>query len=339
MVSVSNRVNPGATAVQYSGLATPAADDFLAELTSGLPARIRHRVAAFDRVDSTNRIAREIAMLPEFPADVVIADLQSAGRGRLGRGWYSERGNSLVSSFVVALLEDPLKNPLEDPSGDALEDPSGEGASGVLLPVASAVATAEAVESVLASPLGSAAASAAASDAVSTGGLPTIGIKWPNDLIARGAKLSGILIESVRPGVFVVGIGVNVGRMLFPVDIAPRAVSLSTIAGRDVSRMRLLSSLIQRMDERCADLATREGRRALLAAYRGRLIGVGNNVELKRTADSAVVHGRMEGIEDDGALVLRTEAGRQTFHAGDITSGVFPTAIPPTENDDRRYEK
>ena len=335
MVSVSNRVIPGATAVQYSGLATPAADEFLAELTSGLPARIRHRVAAFDRVDSTNRIAREIAMLPEFPADVVIADLQSAGRGRLGRGWYSERGNSLVSSFVVALLEDPLKNPLEDPSGDASEDASGEGASGVLLPVASAVATAEAVESVLASPLGS----AAASDAVSTGGLPTIGIKWPNDLIARGAKLSGILIESVRPGVFVVGIGVNVGRMLFPVDIAPRAVSLSTIAGRDVSRMRLLSSLIQRMDERCADLATREGRRALLAAYRGRLIGVGITVELKRTADSAVVRGRMEGIEDDGALVLRTEAGRQTFHAGDITSGVFPTAIPPTENDDRRYEK
>lgn len=281
-----NQVDPGASIVQNTGLATPAADEFLDELASGLPARIRHRIAPFDRVDSTNRIARDLALLPNLDTDIVVADLQSAGRGRLGRGWYSERGHSIVSSFIVRL--------------------SGEASGWALLPIAAAVATAEAVESAIS---------------------PTrVRIKWPNDLVVGGGKLSGILIESVRPGLFVVGIGINVGRMLFPNDIAHRAVSIAAIAGSEhvgVSRMRVLSSLVQRMDERCAAPGSGEGRRTLLGEYRDRLLGVGAEVELKRTADSTVIRGRLEGIEDDGALVLRTEAGRETFHAGEITSGVL----------------
>lgn len=277
---MSNRVDPGVSTVQNSGLATPATDEFLAELTSALPARIRHRIAAFDHVDSTNRIAREFAQIPSGETNIVLADLQSAGRGRLGRGWYSERGQSLAASFIVRLR--------------------GGLGSGGMLPVAAAVATAEAVESAIHP--------------------ASVGIKWPNDLIAGGGKVSGILIEAVGAGVFVVGIGINVGRMLFPDDIAARAVSVSAVAGRDVSRMRVLASLIRHVDARCADLSTGDGRKALLDAYRSRLVNVGREVALKRTADSTVIRGRMLGIQDDGALLLETDAGRETFYAGDLTS-------------------
>jgi len=261
--------------VHESGSPTPASDTLVAELTRGLPVRLLQRIAAFDRAGSTNNLARGLHATEPGGRDVVLADLQTEGRGRFGRRWYGERSSSLHCSMVVS-------------TGAAH-----------MLPVAAALAAAEAVQHV---------------------GLSEVGIKWPNDLVFDGRKLGGVLIESINPRTFVVGVGINVGRLVFPDDIAPGATTVSNATGVEVPRMRVLSALIRRMDERVAELDDAGMRSNVLAAYRSRLAGVGRPVEFRHVDGSAAVQGTLEGVDDDGALLLRTNDALLRFHAGDLTT-------------------
>ena len=131
---------------------------------------------------------------------VVIADAQTAGRGRRGRSWFSPPGSGLYISTVLA-------------PGNAT---SPERATS-LLTLAAGVALAEAIERVtgLAAP-----------------------IKWPNDLLVGRRKLAGILAEGLAQdpaagvGPVVLGYGVNIGHMSVPADLLDRTTSLETELGR-----------------------------------------------------------------------------------------------------------
>jgi BirA family biotin operon repressor/biotin-[acetyl-CoA-carboxylase] ligase len=144
-------------------------------------------------------------------------------------------------------------------------------------------------------------------------------VKWPNDVYLAGRKVCGILIESAAasPGRLVIGIGVNVNNSFAdaPVDLRDTAVGLCDLIGRPLDPTDVLLALLQRLDERWNDLA-RRGFHSLVDAWRARCFLSHKSIELQAGAQTIV--GRCLGIDDDGALLVHTETGRQRFHAGAI---------------------
>lgn len=129
-------------------------------------------------------------------------------------------------------------------------------------------------------------------------------LKWPNDLLAGGAKLAGVLAES-RSGVVVVGIGCNVSWA------PPGATSVEAVAGKRIDRGELLGALL-------AALNGWYGRwEEVAAAYRAACATVGQFVRVSRAG--ADLQGLAEGIDDDGRLLVRPVGGAvEAVAVGDV---------------------
>lgn len=177
----------------------------------------------------------------------------------------------------------------------------------------------------------SAAMALAAADAcrVTTGVEPTI--KWPNDLVAGGRKLAGVLAESApTPSgdgsrLVVVGIGINVrwpppdnvaGAETVPEDLRSSATSLWRHAGTEPDPMSLLEPLLRALDERVADLGHGAGRARLASEYRRRCATVGHQVRVVLT--DGEVQGEAVDITPEGHLVVDVGACFTTVSAGDV---------------------
>ena len=160
-----------------------------------------------DLLSSTNDRARELAEAGAEPFTVVIAEGQSAGRGRKGRRWESPAGSGLWMSVIA---------------------PPCEVAARPLVPLRVGVASCRAVESVA---LGVRA-----------------GLKWPNDVLVDGRKVSGILCEAVGATV-VIGIGVNVRAGALSPRLADIAVALEEAFGAPVDRAVLAGRLLDELRE------------------------------------------------------------------------------------------
>jgi BirA family biotin operon repressor/biotin-[acetyl-CoA-carboxylase] ligase len=109
--------------------------------------------------------------------------------------------------------------------------------------------------------------------------------KWPNDLMAGGRKLAGILIDSTTATsdptaqVYAIGIGLNVNRTTFPDELADSATSLALLSGRTFDRTELLGALAREVDEALTALGT--GRvEAWATLFRERLGVIGSTVTL-----------------------------------------------------------
>ena len=150
-------------------------------------------------------------------------------------------------------------------------------------------------------------------------GRDTVRLKWPNDLLHDGAKLSGILLEATRrtDGAFVCVIGIGVNCASHPDDLPYAATHLSTIAGRAISPDdlhplldRAVTRWLARWDQGRNFLAVRE---AWLghAANRHRPVTV--------AIAGKTVEGRFETIDETGRLVIETGTGLVTVDAGDVT--------------------
>ena len=207
---------------------------------------------------------------------VVVAETQSASRGRLGRRWISDEGNLY---FSVLFRPEPEALPL-------------------LSPLAG-VAVARAIRQVAG---------------------VYLTIKWPNDVMIDGRKVSGILAESALSGArvqhAVVGIGVNVALdVSADPEIAATATSLNHASGSDIDRAELLRRILQHMDALYLDL--RRGR-SPIAEWRRWLDTLGQRVTV--THHGATDTGLAEDIDEHGNLLLRADTGELlTLTAGDIT--------------------
>lgn len=137
-----------------------------------------------------------------------------------------------------------------------------------------------------------------------------LALGWPNDVVCRGKKLAGILVEGVfeRGALVVVGVGVNVNNSAaaLPVETAGTAVSLLDVTGREHSREALLAEFIVAFEERL-DAARRGGAETLLREWKERLRLTGEAVTLKM--DEAVYRGVVEGFTLDGGMALRLADG------------------------------
>jgi BirA family biotin operon repressor/biotin-[acetyl-CoA-carboxylase] ligase len=153
--------------------------------------------------------------------------------------------------------------------------------------------------------------------------VPSVGLKWPNDLLVDGRKAAGLLAEARSEGGrldwVLLGIGVNVaqGPGDFPAELAGRATSLRLAAGAPVDRAALLRAWGERFAAGYGRLAAGEAG-PTLAAYRERLDTVGRQVRAALLG-GAVVEGEAVGLDPGGALVVRTAAGDEvTLASGDV---------------------
>ena len=239
----------------------------------------------FDTTDSTNRVASELARAGAAHGTAVVAEGQTAGRGRLGRSFFSPPHLNLYTSIVLR----------------------------------PAITTAAAPAWILA-----AATGVAATVADSVDDPENVEIKWPNDVLLSGLKTSGILMElgaeAARVDFLVLGVGVNlnVDRASLPEEFREHATSLSTHTGRRIDRIDFTRRLYRNLEgifDRCA-VGGFEAVRGDFDSYfhmAGREVRV---VEIDGTAQT----GTALGIDDDGALRIRAPGGAELrVVAGDVT--------------------
>ncbi|WP_420455232.1 biotin--[acetyl-CoA-carboxylase] ligase [Rubrivirga sp.] len=145
-------------------------------------------------------------------------------------------------------------------------------------------------------------------------------IKWPNDVLADGRKLAGVLAETTwtrgRPCVLL-GVGLNVAQDTFPPELERVATSLALATGQPVARLAPLRPLLDRLAEALAQIEADPA--ALVAAVEARLDGVGDPVAVRDVGGRVVAEGRVLGLAPTGALRVVTEAGEVAVVAGDVT--------------------
>jgi BirA family biotin operon repressor/biotin-[acetyl-CoA-carboxylase] ligase len=154
-------------------------------------------------------------------------------------------------------------------------------------------------------------------DAVRSTGAPCT-LKWPNDLLVRGRKLAGVLVETQSQGnrleSVVVGIGINLDGQL-PEAVAGSGISLAEAAGTTIDREPFITQLLADL-ERWIDRYVGVGLEAIIPAWQERM-AVG--LSARATIDGASMTGHMAGLDLDGSLLLRDDAGKvHRVRSGDV---------------------
>ena len=236
------------------------------------------QIRYYHRLGSTNDEARRLAADGAAAATVVVADEQTAGRGRQGRAWTSPPGNL----FASVLLRPAV--------------PTGRFGELALL---AGVAVADTVAGLMPSRDASL----------------RVRLKWPNDVLIDGAKTAGILVEQEGDAA-ILGIGINVGQRPSGIPYPATALALAgASAGVEVVLERLLAALGAGLHlwetEGFAAIRT-----AWLA--RAHPLGSALRVRRGVAAEEAVIEGRFAGLDPAGALLLDTAAGQRRIVAGEV---------------------
>lgn len=247
-----------------------------------------------DEVASTNDVAAEAARRGVPEIHLVLADRQTAGRGRRERTWHAPSGTSLLGTFVLR--------------------PRVEPAALGTLPLLAGLALAEVADAHLA-------------PARVAGRVPAAAVKWPNDLLVRAdadtpwRKAAGVLAER-REEAVLLGVGCNVDwrGVERPSDLAD-AGSLAEVAGAPVDRWRVLAGLVGVLARRYASWV--EDPASTVDAYRERCVTIGARVRVARgdagdDGSADAVEGEALGIAADGQLEVATADGVTRVAAGDV---------------------
>lgn len=150
-------------------------------------------------------------------------------------------------------------------------------------------------------------------------GLP-VECKWPNDLLLRGKKVCGILIENSlsHQGLVysVAGIGLNVKQRTFSGTLNSKATSVARETGKEPNRTRLLQTLLTEMDNLYADVRANNFDR-IMNEWNSRCSMFGKTVSVMQHDHR--VDGSAVGLSSEGGLVIKTQKGIETVFAGDVT--------------------
>jgi BirA family biotin operon repressor/biotin-[acetyl-CoA-carboxylase] ligase len=259
----------------------PLPSDFAAGL-AGNRDRVHpwdHRVVFFETIGSTNDVALALATAGAEEGTIVLADRQTAGRGRHGRSWFSPSGNGLYVSIVLR-------------PGTASFDPNRTPGQ---LTLAAGVALAEAIET----------ATGLRAD-----------IKWPNDLLVGQRKLAGILAETSERASVILGYGINIGSKAYPPELVDRATSLESELGRPIDRAAVWAETLVTVAARYRDLLG--GRSdSVLDAWRSRA-AASLGVRVTWNTPAGPRSGVTAGIDQNGGLIVRT-GDRSEILSGEVT--------------------
>jgi BirA family transcriptional regulator, biotin operon repressor / biotin---[acetyl-CoA-carboxylase] ligase len=253
-------------------------------------------------VSSTNDLAKQLGAEGAPEVTVVIADEQTAGRGRLERAWWSPPGAAVAMSLLVR--------------------PSFPPTLAYRLTMLTGLAAVQATEEIT--------------------GLPVrlkwpndvVVAKPPAGVL----KLGGILTETAISGesieFAVVGMGLNVNVDFASRPDLPEATSLMVEMGRPVNRLALVRALVERFANGYVKMAQDEW---LYAEWSARLVTLGRQVAVHRGQE--MMTGLAEGVDTSGALLVRADDGRlHRVDAADVTlRDAGPNAGAISRTDHERY--
>jgi len=279
------------------------------------PKRVGRHIISVAETPSTNSLALQSVTSLGGPdgreADglVVMADFQTAGRGRMGRHWLSPRAASVLCSVVLVPTNSEM-----DSAGASLSVSPAPGAKNASQHPGPSVTAQFSGHLILVSAV-------AACEAIRQSTEITPTIKWPNDLRAGGRKLGGILIESRPIGrgrrAWVIGIGINCLQHAghFPPELRSLATSLEMEATGPIDRVEVARSLLQRLDQWLAPPAPRLGRRDLRESTRREwdryAEAIGQRVRLRSRGHEYA--GTTVAVDPVGGLIIQTDTGKQEW--------------------------
>ena len=149
-------------------------------------------------------------------------------------------------------------------------------------------------------------------------GAADVGLKWPNDLMSRGAKCAGILVEGLGLGggraACVVGVGVNCAHA--PEGLGYATSCLTRARGQAIGPSELFERLVQRFDEALDVWRAGEAFDRIRAAWLDCALGLGERIAIQNGAGQR--EGVFEGIDAGGRLLMRSEHGLETIEAADL---------------------
>jgi BirA family biotin operon repressor/biotin-[acetyl-CoA-carboxylase] ligase len=229
-------------------------------------------------VDSTNTMLLENKEF-DIHGTVFMAEYQTGGKCRKeDRQWLSNKEQNLTFSILLK------------------EDFSTENVSVVIF--ATALSVAQAIENLY---------------------QLKVDLKWPNDVMINKAKCAGILLESTSKGSeinkIVIGIGINVNQPTFPGKYMLQPTSIKKEFKETVSRERLLSELLNILEEnlKLSQLAPQK----IMSDWKSRCKMIGEKVKIEE--GDSVKHGIFEDVDDNGCLLLKVDDKIEKIHFGDVS--------------------
>jgi len=234
----------------------------------------------FTSLGSTNDQLKAMVDAPEFTC--VVADEQTAGRGRRARTWHSSPGDGLYLSVLLL--------PRTDSSSKI--------------------------------PLISLLAAIAVAETLIERGVAGVDIKWPNDVLAGGRKISGVLAEAVSAGSeslrLILGLGVNLNHRSFPPELSETATSVAIETGERAAveefRDQLLAKTAQWYE------LWRRDESGLIINRWSQLSTYTRDQQVSVTLDDEKIIGVTGGLTETGALRLIVDNGEvKIILAGEVT--------------------
>ncbi|MEC7711115.1 MAG: biotin--[acetyl-CoA-carboxylase] ligase [Thermoproteota archaeon] len=254
------------------------------EITNNLKTKlIGKRVYYFQEIDSTQNFAQQIASDRKEEGTIIIAEKQTAGRGRLERKWTSPKGGIWFSLII---------------------HPKFDVASSTLVPIVGAVALAKSIKSIL---------------------NVEVSVKWPNDITLNGKKVAGMLVDASFQAnnidYLILGVGIN-----FDIDSkklekrlskSPNFYGVNSLRKKDDATppKSLLKEFLVQFEKILSQLDKGEKSR-IVKEWTKRAESIGKKIAIN-TSDGKI-SGISEGIDNDGALKLKTNKGIKKIFVGDV---------------------
>lgn len=242
--------------------------------------------------DSTNLRVKQLGDEGAPTGTLVVAEEQTAGRGRRGRSWDSSAGTGIFMSILLRPEVAPDK--------------------ASMLTLVMACSVAEGLKQSLRQ-----------EESICS----KIQIKWPNDIVVNGKKLAGILTEMSTQIDYIdhvtVGVGINVNTRQFPKDIKERATSLYMECGHTVRRAPVIASIMECLEKNYRIFLETEDLTGLMDSYMSMLVN--RDKEVLVLAPKGEYKAHALGINKKGELIVRREDGTQeAIYAGEVSvRGVY----------------
>ena len=254
------------------------------EITRDLKTKlIGKRVYYFEEIDSTQNFAQNIAADKKENGTIIIAEKQTSGRGRLDRKWTSPKGGIWFSLII---------------------HPKFDVSSSTLIPILSAVALSKSIKSVL--------------------GIETE-VKWPNDITMNGKKVAGVLVDASFQtnsiDYLILGIGIN-----FDIDAkklekrltkTPNFYGIDSLRGKEdkTPPKKLLKEFLLQFEKNLFQLDKGE-KSKIIKEWTKRAAGIGKKITINTS--NGKISGISQGIDNDGALKIKTRNEIKKIYVGDV---------------------
>ena len=244
---------------------------------------IGKRVYYFEEIDSTQDFAEQIASDKREDGTIIIAERQTSGKGRLSRKWMSPKGGIWFSLII---------------------HPKFDVSSSTLVPIASAVALSKSIKSVL--------------------GVETK-VKWPNDITMNGKKVAGMLVDASFQAnnidYLILGIGIN-----FDIDSkklekrlskTPNFYGINSLRKKDdkTPPKLLVKEFLSQLEKNLSQLDNGE-KSKIIKEWTKRAVGIGKKITINTS--NGKISGISRGIDNDGALKLKTPKEMKKIFVGDV---------------------